>query len=205
MLDHVLLIASSVGQAHDGFQAQIPPVGQIEEVPHLIEERPLLRDLVKEEGLLSLDPDSGDLDPSAIDLRLQGGMAWRMNNGGVKPFEGKYEDFLRTGGYAQEIPFAGPTRTTYVFKVKLEFSPKFLEVRIRENARNPISPAVSSGFPHMFSVDRDPVPGLAPEVGQYCGRRCPAGASVLRRRAARRTKARRRDDLAVRWLDWARE
>jgi dCTP deaminase len=90
-----------------------------------------IRELVAEDCLLYLDPESGDLDPSAIDLRLQAGKAWKMKKGAVKPFGSNYDLFLQNSEYAEEIRLDGPlnleTRTTYVFKLKLEFSPKFMK------------------------------------------------------------------------------
>ena len=92
-----------------------------------------VRELVREECLLNVNPDSGDLDPSAIDLRLEKGKAWKMTSGGVKPFGRKYEEFLQNAEYAEEICFDGPlnlaTHTTYVFKLQLEFSPKFTQAK----------------------------------------------------------------------------
>jgi dCTP deaminase len=92
-----------------------------------------VRELISEECLMHLGPDSGDLDPSAIDLRMQEGKAWKMTMGAIKPFGGNFEDFLQNSGYAEEIRLEGPlelaTRTTYVFKLKLEFSRHFMDER----------------------------------------------------------------------------
>src|SRR5262245_34696341 len=92
-----------------------------------------VRDLISEECLMNLDPDSGDLDPSAIDLRLQPGKAWKMKLGAIKPFGEKFEELLQNSDFAEEIRLEQPlelaTRTTYVFKLKLEFTPHFMEQR----------------------------------------------------------------------------
>ena len=69
-----------------------------------------------------------NIDPSAIDLNLAK-KAWRMRKGAVKPFGGNYEHFLNDPIYAEEITFTHnlelQTRTTYVFKLNLEFSADF--------------------------------------------------------------------------------
>ena len=79
------------------------------------------------DGLL-MNLESSDVDPSAIDLRLSN-QAWEMKSGGVKPFGGNYEHFLKRSGYASEMKFdralALRTHTTYVFKLRLEFSAQF--------------------------------------------------------------------------------
>src|SRR5256885_1300601 len=84
--------------------------------------------LVNDGLLMNLEANSPDIDPSAINLRLAN-KAWKMKKGGVKPFGGNYEHFLKKSGYAEEIKFEGPltlrTRTTYVFKLQLEFSAEF--------------------------------------------------------------------------------
>jgi dCTP deaminase len=85
-----------------------------------------VRQLVDDGLLMNLDRQ--DIDPSAINLRL-GDKAWRMTKGGVKPFGGNYEHFLKSSGYSEEITFTDPlelrTRTTYVFRLQLEFSAQF--------------------------------------------------------------------------------
>src|SRR5437773_6157260 len=99
-------------------------------VPGVLSNRQV-RELIAEGCLIHLDPDSGDLDPSAINLRLQAGKAWKMKMGAIKPFGAKFEDFLQTSDYAEEIQLEGPlelaTRTTYVFKLQLEFSSHFMQ------------------------------------------------------------------------------
>jgi dCTP deaminase len=91
-----------------------------------------VRQLVGEGCLMNLTADSPDIDPSAINLRL-GDRVWKMTKGGVKPFGGNYEHFLNSSGYAEEIEFADPlelrTRTTYVFKLALEFSAEFRKAK----------------------------------------------------------------------------
>lgn len=90
-----------------------------------------VKELIKDGLLMHLEPDSGDIDASAINLRLAAGTAWRMKKGAVKPFGGNYEHFLNTSGYAEEIEFNNAqslqTRTTYVFKLKLVFSRQFMK------------------------------------------------------------------------------
>ncbi len=77
-----------------------------------------------------LDP--ADIDPSAINLKLAK-KAWRMKRGAVKPFGDNYEFFLTTSDYAEEIKFDEPlylqTGTSYVFKLKLEFSAEFRKAK----------------------------------------------------------------------------
>jgi dCTP deaminase len=75
-----------------------------------------------------MDSTSSDIDLSAINLRLAP-EAWQMLNGAVKPFGADYEYFLNRSGYAKPIGFQNPielqTRTTYVFKLQLEFDKEF--------------------------------------------------------------------------------
>jgi dCTP deaminase len=87
-----------------------------------------VQELIQNKYLLYMEPDSPDIDLSAINLRL-GDEAWQMTNGAVKPFGADYEYFLKKSGYAKPIPFEEAitleTRTTYVFKLQLEFSKDF--------------------------------------------------------------------------------
>jgi deoxycytidine triphosphate deaminase len=100
-------------------------------VPGVLSNRQV-RELIKESHLLYIDPESEDVDLSAINLKLSK-QAWQMTRGAVKPFGADYEYFLNRSGYAKSIGFEGrielEPRTTYVFRLQLEFDKEFREAR----------------------------------------------------------------------------